>query len=300
MKASSTASPICSRWWVESGDRGIKRRGVASSSGRQWVLLPQLLHFDAGATLLPCCSSRTMAGRIYIGTAGWSIPKAAATRCPGAGSHLERYARTFQGTEINSSFYRPHTASTYAKWAASTNSEFRFAVKYRERSPTSRSCAGRALPCCASSRRRAASEFAGAHYSCSFHRRLPSTRESPHDSSLCFGRSTDGPVVCEPRHPTWFSSAGHAVLCRYEVARVAADPPPMGATTSPGGWDGIAYFRLHGSPRMYWSRYDPSCLTRLCAILRRTSASADVWCVFDNTASGAALDNAWELQSLLR
>jgi hypothetical protein len=24
-----------------------------------------------------------------------------------------------------------------------------------------------------------------------------------------------------------------------------------------------------------------------------------VWCLFDNTASGAALENAWELQQLL-
>jgi len=265
------------------------------------VLLPQLLHLRRGCDIAdPGCSSRTMAGRIYIGTAGWSIPKAAATRCPGAGSHLERYARTFQGAEINSSFYRPHTASTYAKWAASTDSEFRFAVKvprtitHEQKLRRSRTPLLRFL-----------SETSGLGI-----RRGPLLVQLP--PSFAFDTRVasrffallrsecDGPVVCEPRHPTWFSSAGDAVLCRFEVARVAADPPPMGATTSPGGWDGIAYFRLHGSPRMYWSRYDPSCLTRLCAILRRTSASADVWCVFDNTASGAALDNAWELQSLLR
>jgi uncharacterized protein YecE (DUF72 family) len=50
---------------------------------------------------------------------------------------------------------------------------------------------------------------------------------------------------------------------------------------------------------MYWSRYEADYLVRLAAMLRRTSESADVWCVFDNTASGAALDNAWELQSHL-
>jgi len=27
-------------------------------------------------------------------------------------------------------------------------------------------------------------------------------------------------------------------------------------TRTPGGWHGIVYYRLHGSPRTYWSRYD--------------------------------------------
>jgi uncharacterized protein YecE (DUF72 family) len=50
---------------------------------------------------------------------------------------------------------------------------------------------------------------------------------------------------------------------------------------------------------MYWSRYDASYLSRFAMAVRRVSESVDVWCVFDNTASGAALDNAWELQRLL-
>jgi uncharacterized protein YecE (DUF72 family) len=106
----------------------------------------------------------------------------------------------------------------------------------------------------------------------------------------------DGPVVCEPRHPSWFAARPHGVLQRYAVARVIADPPITDGANAPGGWDGIAYFRLHGAPRMYWSRYDASYLSRLAMLIRRVSESVDVWCVFDNTASGAALDNAWELQ----
>ena len=43
-------------------------------------------------------------------------------------------ARTWNATpgcaEINSSFHRPHAASTYAKWAKATPGSFRFAVKF--------------------------------------------------------------------------------------------------------------------------------------------------------------------------
>jgi len=67
--------------------------------------------------------------RLFIGTAGWSIPRALAPQCGGPGTHLERYARRFAGTEINSSFYRPHAAATYAKWASRTPVGFQFAVK---------------------------------------------------------------------------------------------------------------------------------------------------------------------------
>ena len=70
-----------------------------------------------------------MAADIRVGTAGWSIPRASAFRFEGPGTHLERYARSLRCAEINSSFYRPHAAATYAKWRDSTPPDFRFAVK---------------------------------------------------------------------------------------------------------------------------------------------------------------------------
>ncbi len=54
-----------------------------------------------------------------IGCAGWAIPRAAAARFPGDGSHLERYGRVLPAVEIDSSFYRYHEPATYARWAAS-------------------------------------------------------------------------------------------------------------------------------------------------------------------------------------
>lgn len=42
---------------------------------------------------------------------------------------MGRYATRFRAVEINSTFYRSHRPSTYARWAASTPPDFRFAVK---------------------------------------------------------------------------------------------------------------------------------------------------------------------------
>jgi len=105
--------------------------------------------------------------------------------------------------------------------------------------------------------------------------------------------------VCEPRHATWFSPSVTSLLRRYRISRVAADPPPAPGAATPAGWARITYFRLHGSPRTYWSRYDEHAIAALAASIRRISTAEQVWCVFDNTASGAAIENAWELRERL-
>jgi uncharacterized protein YecE (DUF72 family) len=109
----------------------------------------------------------------------------------------------------------------------------------------------------------------------------------------------DGPLVCEPRHPTWFVPAVAVLLHRYRVARVAADPPPVPDAIVPAGWPLLVYFRLHGSPRKYWSRYDEDVLERFAVAPGGLPDAKEIWWVFDNTASGAALENAWELHQRL-
>ena len=111
----------------------------------------------------------------------------------------------------------------------------------------------------------------------------------------------DGGVACEPRHASWFTAAAEELLTARRIARVAADPAPVPAAATPGGWDGLRYHRLHGSPVMYYSAYDPPFLDRLAARLAADSAAgAPAWCIFDNTAEGAATTNALDLLGRLR
>jgi len=97
-----------------------------------------------------------------------------------------------------------------------------------------------------------------------------------------------GSVVFEPRHPTWFADDVERLLVDHQVARVAADPAPVPAAALPGGFRGLAYYRLHGSPRMYYSAYSPEYIGTLAETLTDAAGSAPTWCIFDNTALDAS------------
>jgi uncharacterized protein YecE (DUF72 family) len=116
-----------------------------------------------------------------------------------------------------------------------------------------------------------------------------------------------GALVCEPRHPTWFEARATDLLVDHRVGRVATDPSRIPEALHPGGWlrgtrreRAVVYYRLHGSPRKYWSRYPIERLRAWADDLVRHAESADVWCIFDNTAIGSAIENALEMSTLLR
>jgi len=66
----------------------------------------------------------------------------------------------------------------------------------------------------------------------------------------------------------------------------------------PGGWGQLVYWRLHGSPAIYRSSYSDTVLAVLADRIRRAQRSASaVWCIFDNTALGAAVPDALALRT---
>jgi uncharacterized protein YecE (DUF72 family) len=114
-------------------------------------------------------------------------------------------------------------------------------------------------------------------------------------------------VVCEPRHASWFTPRAEQALAALRVSRAAADPARSPEGARPGGWLGpdgdgrgaVLYHRWHGSPRMYWSRYEPAWVAARAEELGQWPREAACWCIFDNTAGGGAVPNALQLQSTI-
>lgn len=233
-----------------------------------------------------------------IGCAGWSIPRQHARHFPRGASVLHRYAQVFDGVEVNATFYRTPRAATFQRWADSVPDAFRFCLKLprtlthyaRLRDPepgldaffAKAAALGRKL---------------GAVLA-----QLPPTLALDLDTAEHFFAAlrvrVDPQVVvaCEPRHVSWARDPALAALFnRHRVARVAADPPRHGADAAPAGTR-PAYWRWHGSPRVYHDSYAD---VRLAALAGSLQADPGAWAIFDNTASGHAVHDALRLRAML-
>jgi uncharacterized protein YecE (DUF72 family) len=201
--------------------------------------------------------------------------------------------------EINSTFHRPHRTSTYARWAARVPDGFRFCLK----APKAITHEKRLVNC--GGLLDAFLEQVGPlgdKLDCLLFQLPPSHAYDEVVARSFFQLVRDRysrSIACEPRHASWFEAGPDALLSEFRVARVAADPAKVAAAAVPGGWRGLAYFRWHGAPRIYYSSYpDERLATLAVAVETERAAGRPVWCMFDNTVTGAAMANALRLLEL--
>jgi uncharacterized protein YecE (DUF72 family) len=236
----------------------------------------------------------------YLGCAGWTLSAKVGSNFPADGSHLERYAQVFSAVEINSSFYRPHQAKTYARWAASVPGAFRFSVKMpraishelklRDADAAVRTFLGQVT---------ALDDKLG----CLLLQLPPSLAFNEPEAQDFFSMLrglTSVPVACEPRHASWFTPDAANLMRAAGIACVHADPLPRPGV-EPAGDPHTLYIRLHGSPRIYYSSYDDAFIDAIVGRISEARGSVrQVWCIFDNTAHGEAIPNALALKQRLK
>jgi uncharacterized protein YecE (DUF72 family) len=235
---------------------------------------------------------------VRIGTAGWAIPLRDAAAFPAEGSGLERYSARFGCAEVNSSFHRSHRPATWARWADSVPEAFRFSCKLSKAITHERRLAD-----CAGLLAAALDEMSGLGDKLAVILvQLPPSLAFEAATAAAFFRTLrerwKGDVACEPRHRSWLAAEADALMAGEGIARVAADPAKEAGFARPGGHGGLLYYRLHGSPAVYRSSYDDGRLETLAETLRAAEAER-VWCIFDNTASGAGAGDALKLGALI-
>lgn len=236
------------------------------------------------------------APEILIGTAGWSLPTHLKKDFPEEGTHLERYAQIFNCVEINSSFYRDHKPETYARWAQSVPPSFRFSVKLSRyfTQETGLEEAGERLgetlagPACL-----------GPKWGCLLVQLPPSLQFRPVVAARFIDELREhfeGLIVWEPRHPSWVSAEALTLLRQNQIHKVWADPEPCPLPTTASTQQRSNYFRLHGSPQIYKSRYTETDLAKIMNMVEESHLiHPQTWCIFDNTTYGFATENAQEL-----
>lgn len=237
-----------------------------------------------------------------IGTAAWNIPSNMKSFFPSEGTHLERYARTFNAVEINSSFYKDHKHKVYQKWAASVPAKFRFSVKLSQyfTHEARLSDAGERLTDSLYNISGLGSKWGVLLI------QTPASLDFKKPVAKKFfatlSKKCKIPVVFEPRHKSWITPKALELLEEFSVSKVLADPEPCRA---PLEWrlrlESPRYFRLHGTPQLYRSLYPDEFLRRLkTRLLSPLSKTENTWVIFDNSMFGHATQNALSLNKFLK
>lgn len=227
-----------------------------------------------------------------VGTAGWSVDRKV-ERFAQTGSMLERYASVFDGVEVNSSFYRRHRPETWVRWHDAVPDDFRFAVKMAKTVTHERGLVdvegevGLFFADVAALKQKLGPVLVQLPPKLVFDEAVAAT------FFRCLRRYWPGKVEIEPRHVSWSEGSALTLLRDFKIGFVLADPQGEELRQAAVAMQ-ASYIRLHGSPKIYYSSYTAEDLQGYAALL-----GPETWCIFDNTASGAAQVNGIEMLDLL-
>jgi len=240
-----------------------------------------------------------MAGKIYIGTSGWTYSHWKGVFYPAdffERKWLEYYAKHFDTVELNASFYRLPRAQTFINWRERTPENFLFAVK------ASRFITHvKRLNDCKEpwevfiSRVKKLKEKLGPI----LFQLSPSMKvDIKRLESFLKILPKDYRYAVEPRHESWFDEEIYKILKKYNVALCIADSPEF--PTAEVVTADFIYIRFHGGKILYGSRYNKKEMQEWAQKIKKwTKAGLDVHAYFNNDASGYAVENAEELKKLL-
>lgn len=200
---------------------------------------------------------------IRIGPAGWSYKDwegVVYPKKPGKTfDPLEYLARFFNTIEVNSSFYRPPTASTTKSWArrVAANKDFAFTAKLHRVFTHER---GKAAKQDEKDFRAGMDVLAKAGQLGSLLLQFPWSFKNTADERIYLAdlieRFSDYPLVLEVRHSSWNQAEVYEWLEDRGVGVCNIDQPvfkrsikPAALTTSP-----VGYVRLHGRNYQNWFR----------------------------------------------
>jgi uncharacterized protein YecE (DUF72 family) len=102
--------------------------------------------------------------------------------------------------------------------------------------------------------------------------------------------------VVEFRHPSWWQDNVYRAFEERNIVFCGMSHPELPDKVVKTS--GKVYYRLHGVPHLYYSKYDVPKLEQLVNDITSLNGVEQAFIFFNNTAEGAALHNAKQLQEL--
>lgn len=242
-------------------------------------------------------------GAIYIGTSGWVYPHWREVFYPKTVPQrlwLEYYARHFDVTEINASFYRLPTVNAVENWVKAVPAGFYFCPKISRFITHAKKL---------NDPEQAVPRFFDVFGAVVGHLgpvliQLPASLGFHADKAERFfaylaGRYGDLSFSLEARHESWTAAAAAALLKRYRIGWVIAESGMRFASAELVTASHI-YLRFHGPDGSYATPYTPKMLevyARKCREWQRQGHT--VWVFFNNDVHGYAIGNALAFKEML-
>ncbi|HEV8286732.1 MAG TPA: DUF72 domain-containing protein [Chitinophagaceae bacterium] len=242
-------------------------------------------------------------GKFHIGTSGWSYKDWIGTFYPKnlkPVDWLSYYAKTFDCTEINSSFYRLPQKQTVFNWINKVPKEFLFCPKmsryltHIKRLKEPEEPLNRFFEIFEPMQKQMGPVLI----------QLPKLVPFDYDIAEHFylllnRKYSSYEFAMEVRHPSWMTEDSYGLMAKYNIAFVISHSgnhfPYAEVITAKN-----IYFRFHGPGSLYNTKYDDITLKKYSTLFKKWSKeSHELWIFFNNDWFGYGIDNALMLRKFL-
>ncbi len=239
---------------------------------------------------------------IHIGTSGWSYKDWKGLFYPNelkTTDWLPYYAKTFNNTELNMSFYHLPKKQTTEKWAAVTPDDFLFCVKmsrfitHLKKLHEPEETLEKFFDVFEPMKKKMGPVLI----------QLPPSLKFDHDLTEHFYKALKQykgyEFAMEVRHDTWLQQDSLSLMSNYEIAFVISQSgkgfPYAEHVTAKN-----IYVRFHGPKELYASSYTDETLMYFAGLFKKWHKEKHtIWAFFNNDYFGHAINNALTLQKFL-
>jgi len=241
--------------------------------------------------------------KFHLGTSGWSYKDWIGIFYPNnlnPVDWLSHYAKTFDCTEINGSFYRLPQRQTVINWISKVPKEFLFCPKMSRYLTHIKRLKDPEEPL---------QRFFGVFEPMQnlmgpILIQLPKTvafdrNVAEHFYALLKQQYSRYTFALEVRHETWMTEDNYALMSKFDIAFVmshSGDHFPYAEVVTTKN----IYFRFHGPGSLYNTKYDEGTMEKYAHLFSKLSDEGhEIWIFFNNDWFGYGIENALSLRGYL-
>jgi uncharacterized protein YecE (DUF72 family) len=237
--------------------------------------------------------------KIYIGTSGWNYKSWKGKFYPSnicQKDWLDYYSKRYDSVEINNTFYRLPKKHTFKNWADSTPENFIFSIKasrYITHLKKFKEC-GDAINKLIEHASQLKEKLG------IFLFQMPASQIKDTDKLESFIKQLPDKYkyAFEFRHDSWFDDKVFGILDKNNCGVVINSSPSFPFYDIATG--GICYIRMHGSTKLYSSKYSDKELIKFASIIIKYHDKGFYsFIYFNNDICGYAVENARAMQKLI-